>query len=182
MTNARITAAAESLFKKNGYRATSVNDIVRVAGTTATTFYRHFKSKAELAAIIQRELYAAVKSQTTKLEKVSTLQDIREWLNGYIAMWKRMHLLCDAYWEATLTDGELRRAILPDTMTLTAQLETFMARFPSAERERAQLRLAVLLLTLDRVAYLADSTDTVSEYEAILDEFALVMHRALSSD
>lgn len=183
VTNTRIADAAKNLFQEKGYRATSVNDIVHAAGTTATTFYRHFKSKANLAGIIQRELYSAVESQTKILDTVETLSDIRDWLDGYVVMWRQSYLLCEAYWEATLTDETLRRAIIPDTMSLTAKLTTIMSRLPDNGSEQLrigmQLRLSLLILALDRIAYLAESSDSESQGKALLDEFAIVMHRAL---
>lgn len=183
ITNNRIADAAKKLFQKKGYRATSVNDIVQAAGTTATTFYRHFKSKSNLAGIIQRELYSAVELQAARLDTVETLGDIRSWLDGYVTMWRQNHLLCEAYWEATLTDDALRREIIPDTMSLTAKLGTLLSRLTDTEYEQPrtgmQLRLSMILLALDRIAYLAESDDTEKLGKVLLDEFAIVMHRAL---
>ena len=181
VTSARITSAAEELFKSNGYRATSIQDIVRAAGTTATTFYRHFKSKAELAWVIQRQLAMAVGEVTDKLDSVKTLKEVRSWLDEYMKMWRRTNLLCDAYWEATLIDEDLRRAVLPDTIALTNRLEGLMSRTQITSRKRTQLRLSLLILMLDRVAYLADAAESESEVGAVLDEFAVVMYKAIFS-
>ena len=98
-------------------------------------------------------------------------------------MWKQNYLLCEAYWEATLTDDALRRAIIPDTMNLTANLERFMSRLSGPGREELRtgmrLRLSLLILALDRIAYLSESDDSENLGKALLDEFAIVMHRAL---
>ncbi|MEM5449362.1 MULTISPECIES: TetR/AcrR family transcriptional regulator [Paraburkholderia] len=179
VTHARIAAAAENLFKMNGFRATSVNDIVQAAGTTATTFYRYFKSKGELAWVIQDELRAAVESETTKLDNVETLSDIRDWLEGYVVMWRRAHMLCSAFWEATLADEQLRRTIMPGTMALIRQLRGLLSRIPESNHDGIAIRLSTLVLALDRVAYVADTADSESSRSAILDEFATIMFRSL---
>lgn len=174
LTHARIAAAAEDLFKSNGYRATSIQDIARAAGTTATTFYRHFKSKAELAWIVQRELFLAVEEVTDQLDAIKTRDGLRAWLDQYMVMWQRVHRLCDAYWEATLSDSELQSHMIADTRLLTERLKSFLSRYRGERLERMRLRLTLVILTLDRVAYLADTAPG----EAVLDEFADLMYAA----
>lgn len=49
-----ILGAAEDLFYRRGFHATPVDDVVRAAGVTPRTLYRHFPSKAELAVEVLR--------------------------------------------------------------------------------------------------------------------------------
>lgn len=44
----RLLNVASRLFKKNGYSATGIDQIMLEAGLTAGAFYAHFKSKADL--------------------------------------------------------------------------------------------------------------------------------------
>lgn len=44
----RILNVASRLFKKNGYTATGIDQIMEEAGLTAGAFYAHFKSKKDL--------------------------------------------------------------------------------------------------------------------------------------
>ena len=44
----RILNVASRLFKKNGYSATGIDQIMNEAGLTAGAFYAHFKSKQDL--------------------------------------------------------------------------------------------------------------------------------------
>lgn len=44
----RIINVAARLFKKNGYAATGIDEIMQEAGLTAGAFYAHFKSKKHL--------------------------------------------------------------------------------------------------------------------------------------
>lgn len=50
LTRQRLIAAAVTCFEKEGYAATSIEDITRTAGATRATFYLHFASKSEIAA------------------------------------------------------------------------------------------------------------------------------------
>ncbi len=54
----RIVEAAGDLFHRRGLRSVSVDEIVARAGVTKPTLYRHFVSKAELAAEYARRLVA----------------------------------------------------------------------------------------------------------------------------
>lgn len=44
----RIIATASSLFYKNGYNATGINEIISEAGIAKATLYNHFKSKEDI--------------------------------------------------------------------------------------------------------------------------------------
>jgi AcrR family transcriptional regulator len=46
----RILSAADDLFRRNGIRSASVNEIVAAAGVAKATFYAHFRGKADLIA------------------------------------------------------------------------------------------------------------------------------------
>ncbi len=65
-----VVAAALSLFRKKGIRATTTKDIARRAGVSEGTIYRHFASKDELAGYI--------------FERTETLffRFLRSWLPG----------------------------------------------------------------------------------------------------
>lgn len=55
-----IVTAMFELLSKNGYRATSMDDVAEQVGISKATLYLHFKSKAELALqVIIQEIEAA---------------------------------------------------------------------------------------------------------------------------
>ncbi len=67
-SRARILEEAARLFRENGIEATGVADIMSAAGMTHGGFYRHFKSKDELAAAA---IDLAVKDSLERLQKGS---------------------------------------------------------------------------------------------------------------
>lgn len=58
-TRARILAAASELFYAQGIRATSADRIIEHVGITKVTFYRHFRTKAQLVVAYLEEQAAA---------------------------------------------------------------------------------------------------------------------------
>jgi TetR/AcrR family transcriptional regulator, transcriptional repressor for nem operon len=69
----RILNVAARLFKKNGYSATGIDQIMSDAGLTAGAFYAHFKSKNDLLSqSLQHSLthsFAAMMKGTEDLQK-----------------------------------------------------------------------------------------------------------------
>lgn len=185
LTRDRITRAAQDLFAAQGFRATIVSQIADMAGTTSTTFYRHFKSKDELAWLLKEQLTGEMNGLVTELDGMGpwTLPLVRQWLDSYFTTWLRIHKLCEAFWEATYIDASLASDTIPATRNLIAGMTRLLSRFEdSAAQERAKTRLAMLLLSLDRVAYLVQAEDQPSQQSPLLDEFAVVLWRALTPD
>lgn len=55
----RILAAAEGLVIENGFAATSVDQVLRAAGTSKGAFFHHFDSKLDLARALTERYVAA---------------------------------------------------------------------------------------------------------------------------
>ncbi|HWD27388.1 MAG TPA: helix-turn-helix domain-containing protein [Rhizomicrobium sp.] len=78
-TRGRIMDAAVSLFARNGFEATSVNEIARAADVANGTFYLHFKDKDELVAAltlrmasdVTRRISEAMADVTDAIERVA---------------------------------------------------------------------------------------------------------------
>ncbi|MQA05475.1 MAG: TetR family transcriptional regulator [Streptosporangiales bacterium] len=66
---AQILAAARTCFVRNGFHATSMQDVFKEAGLSAGAFYRYFGSKAELIGAIAQSKIADV---TSILDEVDT--------------------------------------------------------------------------------------------------------------
>lgn len=183
VTRGRMIETAESLFKNNGFRATKVEQIAKMAGTTVTTFYRHFKRKSELAKIMQAHLAVELLGALRQLEAIRdpTRAAIRAWFNQYYEMWSRIHLLSEAFWEAAAEDAEFAAGMLSSTMVLTAQLTDMLEKFPSSIRQRMHLRLTLLVIVMDRVALIVKSEQQNPLRSTVFDEFAEIFHNGLFS-
>jgi AcrR family transcriptional regulator len=80
-TRQRILDAARDLFYRNGYYATTVDQIVASASASRPTFYLHFTDKDEILG----ELVAAYSARAVEYMKrlpgpLPTLEEVRAWL------------------------------------------------------------------------------------------------------
>jgi AcrR family transcriptional regulator len=184
LTKNRLVTAALELFAEHGYRATSVGDIAKAAGTTPTTFYRYFTGKSDLARLLQDEVNIEVGKSLQRLDEVKrpTRQAIRNWVDQYGDMWHRMHILCDAYWEATSTDPKLAAELVPVTFKLTDSMK-MMSSFSEGEpRAKFQTRLVLLYLLMDRLLYLVNIQGRNGTAIKMLDEFSEIFRLSLFPD
>src|SRR5580693_9154413 len=85
LTKEKLIASAMELFAQNGFRATSVGDIAKAAGTTPTTFYRYFSSKSDVARLLRDHINVDVKKNFERLDEIRrpTKQAVRGWIDQY---------------------------------------------------------------------------------------------------
>lgn len=173
-TSEKLLAAAMECFAEQGFRATTVERIVEVAGTTAPTFYRYYASKNDLLTPLRTHLTQTVMDTLATLdgEACRSREGVRGWVDTYLAMWGRVHRLCEAYWEATALNADYAAEALPQTLEAVGALSTFLQLTPEAERERISVRLTLMVLFLDRLAFLASVERSPARAAQIVDEFA----------
>ena len=71
-------------------------------------------------------------------------------------MWRRMHVLCNAFWEATSTEPELAAELVPVTYRLTESMRLINKMPEGRTRDTFQARLVLMYLLMDRLFYLVD--------------------------
>jgi AcrR family transcriptional regulator len=184
LTKERLISSAIELFAKNGFRATSVGDIAKAAGTTPTTFYRYFSSKSDIARLLQDHINVDVKSTFERLDEVKrpTKQAIRGWVDQYDQMWQRNHVLCDAFWEATSTDPELAAELVPVTYRLTESMKMVQSLPEGENKTKFQTRFVLMYLLMDRLLYLVNIQQRNANGLRMLDEFSEILRAALFSN
>lgn len=92
------------LFGEKGYAATTVDDIANAAGSTRTTFYLHFASKAELmSALLEKVDTILTSADDPPLPEVvaSGSRDlIRAWLDRKFSQWDEIKPYLTASYQA----------------------------------------------------------------------------------
>ena len=63
---ARIYSAARELFAKQGFEATTVDEIARVADVAPATFFNHFQNKQALLGLMTGEVFEYLHSMTSE--------------------------------------------------------------------------------------------------------------------
>ena len=104
-----IVDAAIELFYKDGYHRTTVNNITKLAGVAAGTFYLYFPSKLALykhvlitfSHNIRREIAAKVSLKTTRYEKE------REGIKAFILLAKKHPQMYNIIYESLYIDRAL---------------------------------------------------------------------------
>jgi TetR/AcrR family transcriptional repressor of nem operon len=83
----RIVQAASHLFRKHGYHATGIDQVVEAAGLTPGGFYKHFPSKGGLlAAALERAASSSVRLRNTGIEHLRGERWLRSFVASYLSL------------------------------------------------------------------------------------------------
>jgi AcrR family transcriptional regulator len=84
-TRERIVLSADRLFRERGVAATSVDDVLAVAGAGKGQLYRYFESKDELvSAVVDHRLDRYLVRHLAALERLETLDELRSHLDELV--------------------------------------------------------------------------------------------------
>jgi AcrR family transcriptional regulator len=140
------------LFESKGYAATTIDDIAGAAGTTRTTFYLHFSSKAELMS----ELITTVDQILTMVDNppLSTVVEsgqrelVHAWLNSKFDQWKVIRPYIVAAHQAAAGEPEVANKIESWFEAVTESMQEGLDRAgrfdPEARRVRCVLAFGQL--------------------------------------
>ncbi|MDB5985676.1 MAG: transcriptional regulator, TetR family [Nevskia sp.] len=183
LTRVRLVKAATELFEAQGFRATTIQQIAQRAGTTHTTFYQHFRSKADLVRLFRDEVNAEISASVSALDSNVDLgwKPIRAWVDDYAQLWARTHVRCEALWDAMGADPELAADVIPDGYQITGGLKQLLQRYAPADKERVQNKLVLLLLMMDRLFFLLHSQERKLPSVKLQDDVADLLWLALQS-
>ena len=169
-TRSRILVSAARQFRRHGYDAANIDEIMAGAGLTRGGFYAHFRSKADLfAAVLGEELEFAARlrearASSPEAPEAGALEAIRYYLDpnhlGKIATGCTM----------VASAGDIARAPKRARAAFTAGFDDLVAEFEAAARSaRARPRaLAAVATCMGGVALARTLTDDALS-EALLD-------------
>jgi AcrR family transcriptional regulator len=113
MTRQRLIDAAAESFRRQGYAATTVDDVVSGAGATRPTFYLHFKTKADLIAELAVDVRSRVEDFNRRLRAAVAAGDrdsVRDYLDAAFDFWEDIREFALAEEEAATLEPEIREA------------------------------------------------------------------------
>jgi AcrR family transcriptional regulator len=83
---ARICEAARELFFRQGYAATTFEQIAQAVGARRTTLYSHFRDKAEILEAIAEDYHAGLRGLVERLPgPVPSRREIDAWIDELVA-------------------------------------------------------------------------------------------------
>ncbi|MBF4476575.1 transcriptional regulator, TetR family [Rhodococcus rhodochrous J3] len=104
MTYELFLAKALELFGTKGYAATTIDDIATAAGSTRTTFYLHFSSKADVMSALLTKvdsiLTAADDPSLTEVVASGSRALIRQFLDRKLTQWDEIEPYMTASYQA----------------------------------------------------------------------------------
>src|SRR5688500_16676372 len=113
MTRERLIQAATEAFRRRGYAATTVDDIVNGAGATRPTFYLHFKSKADIIEELGRDVRSRVTELNRQLRTAvasGEREQVRAYLDAAFDWWEEIRDFASAQEEAATLEADIRKA------------------------------------------------------------------------
>jgi AcrR family transcriptional regulator len=159
MTRQLLLSTSLTCFEKKGYAATTIDDIVKAAGATRTTFYLHFSSRTELMRALLEEIFALLQTgdepehtwtsnELVEVIRIGERDGIADYLRSTSSLWKAMRPYVNAAYEAAAIDPEIRAIVDDWNESVADDIErglTLAGRFdPTTRHIRGVLAFAQL--------------------------------------
>lgn len=119
----RILDAAQQLVIENGFAATSVDQVLRAAGTSKGAFFHHFDSKLDLArALTERYVAGDIGQLQAALDATASVDDPAERVLAFVRFFEDqadeiMSVQSSCLYVAVLTERQLSNAGTADLVT-----------------------------------------------------------------
>ena len=183
-TRAKLLAAAEPALAENGWHATRVDDVVRLAGVSHGTFYLYFANKEDLFRALAERCADDAAELAASLGPVrpgpAGLAAVRAWVAEFLDFYRRNGVVIRAWAENQVGDRKLARLGTTSFGRISSTLRASMTGGGEPTRE-VEVRAAALLAMLERFAYVVSSRDLGLDDAAVVDNLALVVHRGFFS-
>lgn len=89
-TRARIVETAAALVAARGVAGTRLEDVMEASGTSKSQIYHYFANRhALMCAVVEARSQEVLDFQSSSLDKVSTLGDLRAWRDKVVAINRR---------------------------------------------------------------------------------------------
>ncbi|NWG70296.1 MAG: TetR/AcrR family transcriptional regulator [Parvularculaceae bacterium] len=136
---AAIYAAAIAMFRKRGYGAASVNEIVAAAGVAKGTFFNFFPTKAHVLKAYYAEIDVEIARLRKKLDPDDPAGSLERYARGVERILRREGGLMLDLLQATMSDPAMR-AMDEDSGSIDAdEFADFLRRAITAETLRADI-------------------------------------------
>jgi AcrR family transcriptional regulator len=114
ITRTRLIDASIQVFAERGFARATVDDIVEAAGTTRSTFYLHFSSKADvLPEMLERSAthFRKMYDNLGTIVQNPSFVDVRKWLSDSMDEWSTVRDLVAPVMAATKVEPVVQEAI-----------------------------------------------------------------------
>ncbi len=186
-TKEHIIDTAKSLFLKQGYAATTIDDIAVAAGVSRASFYTYFSSRREIMIIAghdARHESLELVEQLRHFNKEELHKEFEGWISRYFTFLSNHGGYLLTWQQAALQDNELRvlgmRGSKRATDILAESFKMLGSRLSDAD---LNIRSLAIRAMLDRFWYHWRITKTPIKQKAVLENFAdMIISMILGSD
>jgi AcrR family transcriptional regulator len=174
LTRQRLLSAAETVFERDGYVRATVGNITREANVNRATFYLHFTDKADILLAVREANLADTPDYWREVD--SALVDggrdaLRASLANTLRWYEKHASLLRPVREAFATDTQLALQTEGTFAGFADEMSGYLAGLPSEQRAGAHVRLQLLMIQLDQLAFrLVVQRRRELDRELILDE------------
>lgn len=182
-TRARVLDAAFDVFERVGFRAATVDEIMKSAGANRATFYLHFKDKHQVAgSLVDRS--AAEVTQHYRLLDVTdqpTPAGVRQWVVDHIALRRQDRVLVLVVQEAATSDLRFGQRYLDYFDRLARRVMVNMVtRQPADRRAQFRAKIQCVFLMMQRMEFLCVHGDVGDDPpEPLIDAIAEILWNEL---
>jgi AcrR family transcriptional regulator len=149
ITRTRLIDASIQVFAERGFSRATVDDIVVAAGTTRSTFYLHFASKADVlpemlerSATHFRKMYDGL---GTIVQNPSFI-DVRDWLSNSMDEWSKVRDLVAPVLAATKVEPVVQEAMDRRANEQSDELaSSLQAAIPTLGQEEGRIIARILM-------------------------------------
>lgn len=155
-TRDRLLDAAFEVFSEVGFRAATIDEIMKRAGANRATFYLHFSDKMDIAAGLGRRSSTAVAERFRVLDKLvaPTRADIRKWLEDDLAQRITDKVMSQITHEASTSDPRFGQEYLDYFIRIAERvMVNFVSRWPEEQRPLARMKIVCLFTMLHRMEF-----------------------------
>jgi AcrR family transcriptional regulator len=177
----RLLDAGVEAIGENGYQATRVDDIVRIAGVSHGTFYLYFSNKEDLFRELAHRCADDMEALAAQLGEVTAdeagMDELRRWIGEYMRFYRAHGVVIRAWVEGQVADRRLAKLGRVSFGHVRDQFSRTFERSGRNARD-AELRGAALLSMLERFGFLVTARDLGHDDDAVVDTLSAVAFRS----
>ena len=179
----RLLEAAQQVFALSGYAGSTVDDIIRAAGTSRATFYRYFRSKEDLFDELSRACCQDMRAITQKLAaydgRAAGKEGLEDLVAAYGDMQERQRGVIRAWLEkADRPESAVRKEAAGAFHALLRGLEERIESVGIPSEVDPEVQAALLLVLLNRATFYVRHRHSRLDPRDLTPTLSTMIHRA----
>ncbi len=150
-TRRKMVDAALQCFADKGYVNTTIDDIVVAAGTTRTSFYMHFRNKADILTEVVHDITRGTTFSTLREEGFTVTYDgVHRWVTRMLGHWRSIRVREGIFRQALEVEPELATVRAEEIDRYLGIIEGILADAGRPAGERRRIEAMFLFAQINR--------------------------------